>query len=153
MKKIVSIMIIVIIVFSLGIYALIDHIFPKAGSIREIDMSESVNIYDSKNKEIIMNDTDLQKLVTYINNAESTRIMSINDYPSVRPYYVVEIKSAERIFRYVHNITRSSFWLLIADVLWICHLWMRFRESGQFYSCASLVRKVAMHLRMLFPEQ
>lgn len=69
-------MLTVTIILALGIYVLIDHIFPKAEPIRQIDMSESVNMYDNKNKEIIIEDTDLQKLVTYINNVESTRIMS-----------------------------------------------------------------------------
>lgn len=27
--------------------------------------------------------------------------MSVNDYPSVRPYYVVEIESVDRYFRYM----------------------------------------------------
>ena len=103
MKKIVSIMIIVIIVFSLGIYALIDHIFPKAESIKQIEigMLDSVKIYDDLNKEIIIEDIDLQKIIPYINDAKATRRMSVNDYPSVRPYYVVEIQTIDRILRYI----------------------------------------------------
>ena len=27
--------------------------------------------------------------------------MSVNDYPSVRPYYVVEIQTIDRILRYI----------------------------------------------------
>ena len=75
MKKIVSIMIIVIIVFSWGIYVLVDSIFPKAGSIKQIEIGllDSVKIYDDLNKEIIIEDIDLQKIIPYINDAKATR--------------------------------------------------------------------------------
>ena len=103
MKKMASIMIIVIIVFSWGIYVLVDSIFPKAGSIKQIEigMLDSVKIYDDLNKEIIIEDIDLQKIIPYINDAKATRRMSVNDYPSVRPYYVVEIQTIDRILRYI----------------------------------------------------
>lgn len=43
----------------------------------------------------------MQKLLYYINNAKATRMMSANDYPYIRPYYLIEIKTMERVFRYM----------------------------------------------------
>lgn len=107
MKKktlvIVGIIIAVLVVFLLGGYALFDNIFPKAEPINQLDISmlESVSLYDNEEKEIVISDTELQKLIECINGAVATRTISVNDYPDVRPYYVLEIKTAERVIRYM----------------------------------------------------
>lgn len=87
----------------LGAYVFFDNMFLKAEPIRqlEISMLESVNLHDNENKEIVLSEEELQKLINYINSAVPTRIMSVNDYPSVRPYYVIELKTVERVFRYM----------------------------------------------------
>ena len=107
MKKktiiIVCVIVVVLAVLVLGAYALFNSIFPKAGPIKqlEISMLESVNLHDNENKEIVISDEELQKLINYINDAVPTRTISVNDYPVVRPYYVVELKTAERFLRYM----------------------------------------------------
>ena len=80
-----------------------DSIFPKAEPIKQLKVSEtdSTCIYDNNENEIGMVDSEIEEIITYINEAEPTRIMSVNDYPSVSPYYVVEIKSVDRYFRYM----------------------------------------------------
>ncbi len=102
-KKAVMIIVAGLAVLLLGVYALYINMFPKAEPIKqlEISMLESVNLYDGYNAEIVLGEEDLQKLINYINSAVPTRTMSVNDYPSVRPYYVVELKTAERIFGYM----------------------------------------------------
>ena len=102
-RKITIVVIVAIVVLGLGAYAVYDDIFPKAETIEQIEISmlESVKLYDNENTEIVISEEELQKLIAVINGAVATRIMSVNDYPSIRPYYVVEIKSAERIFRYM----------------------------------------------------
>lgn len=102
-KKTVAITVIVVVVLVLGVYMVYDNIFPKAKPIKqlEISMIESVALLDNGDNEIVITDVELQKLITYINDAEATRTMSVNDYPSARPYYVLEIKTAERVFRYM----------------------------------------------------
>lgn len=92
-----------LVVLVLGAYVWFDNIFPKAEPIKqlEISMIESVNFHDNENREIVISDEEFQKLINYINDAVPTRTMSVNDYPVVRPYYVVEIKTAERVFGYM----------------------------------------------------
>ena len=94
---------VVLVVLIAGLYKAYDNIFPKAGPIRQIKASETnrIYIYDNSENEIGMVDSEIEEIITYINEAEPTRIMSVNDYPSVRPYYVVEIKSVDRYFRYM----------------------------------------------------
>lgn len=102
-KKTAIIIVAVLAVLLLGAYALYDNIFPKAEPIKqlEISMIESVNLHDNENREIVVSDEELQKLINCINDAVPTRTISVNDYPVVRPYYVVEIKTTERVFRYM----------------------------------------------------
>ena len=86
-----------------GAYALLDNIFPKASPITQLEMSmiESVHLYDDEKKEIVINDEKLHTLISYINGAVPTRTMSVNDYPGVEPYYVVEVQLAERFIRHM----------------------------------------------------
>lgn len=44
--------------------------------------------------------TDFAKLSTYISNSKATRIKSVNDIPSVRPYYKIDLLTQENIFTY-----------------------------------------------------
>ncbi len=108
MKKktvvIVGIIVAVLVALLVGGYVLVDYmLFPKAKPIKqlEVDVVESVRLADNADNEIAISDAELQTFLTYINGAEATRIMSVNDYPSVRPYYVLEIKTAERVYRYM----------------------------------------------------
>ena len=103
MKKKIITFIGVVIVMLIGAYWLFNDMFPKAERIKQLEISilESVNLHDNDNKEIVISEEELQKLINYINNAVPTRIISVNDYPVVRPYYVVEIKTAERMFGYM----------------------------------------------------
>lgn len=102
-KKWFWIFIVMVIVLSAGGYLVYDSIFPKAEPLKLLKVSETddVYIYDSNGNEIELGDSEIEALCIYINTAESTRIMSVNDYPSVRPYYVVEIESVDRYFRYM----------------------------------------------------
>ena len=102
-KKSFWIGLVVLVVLIAGLYKAYDNIFLKAGPIRQIKASETnrIYIYDNSENEIRMVDSEIEEIITYINEAEPTRIMSVNDYPSVRPYYVVEIESVDRYFRYM----------------------------------------------------
>ena len=102
-KKTIAIIGVVVVMMLIGAYWLLNDMFPKAEPIKQLEISllESVNLHDNENKEIVLSEEDLQKLINYINSAVPTRTMSINDYPSVRPYYVVELKTVERRFGYM----------------------------------------------------
>lgn len=103
MKKFFLIGFAVLVVLIAGAYLAYDSIFPKAEPIKLLKVSEtdSICIYDSNENVIELNDSEIEALFIYINAAEPTRIMSVNDYPSARPYYVLEIKSVDRYFRYM----------------------------------------------------
>ena len=107
MKKktviIIALNIAMLVILVVGAYTVFDNIFPKATPITQLQMNmvESVRFYDNENKDIVIDDEALQKLINYINAAVPTRTMSVNDYPVVSPYYVVEFKTTERFMRYM----------------------------------------------------
>ena len=102
-KKSFWIFIVVAIILVAGVYQVYDRIFPKAEPLKLLKVSEidGIYIYDSNENEIELSDSEIEELFTYINEAEPTRIISVSDYPNVRPYYVVEIESVDRYFRYM----------------------------------------------------
>ena len=102
-KKSFWIFIVVAIILVAGAYQVYDRIFPKAGAIKQLKLSEieTIYVYNNDENEIELSDSEIEELFTYINEAEPTRIISVNDYPNVRPYYVVEIESVDRYFRYM----------------------------------------------------
>ena len=102
-KKTIIIIVAVFAVLLLGAYMVFNSIFPKAEPIKQlvVSMVKSVSLYDSDDNEIEVSDAELKKLLPYINAAEATRKMSVNDYPNVRPYYQLEVKTEERILRYM----------------------------------------------------
>lgn len=106
MKKKLTVVIVILVTLIAtlwGGYVLYDSIFPKAEPIRQIEIGEldMLSMYNNANEEIALSDTELQRIINYINSAVPTRIISVNDYPGVRPYYVIEIKTAQRLLRYM----------------------------------------------------
>ena len=97
----------VLILLALGIggcWLLDNSVFSKADPIRQMQMDEieSFRVFDDEDNEIIIDDTEQELMLTYINNAVPTKKWSVNDFPAVRPYYKVEIELAEeeRVYGY-----------------------------------------------------
>ena len=82
MKKFFLIVLVVFAVLVTGAYLVYDSIFPKAGPIKQLKLSEidTIYIYNNNEIEIEMSDVEIEELFTYINVAEPTRRMSVNDY-------------------------------------------------------------------------
>lgn len=97
-----TILLICILLFASGLYVFND-IFPKAANIRIpeihniISISMAVNTDDSFKVE----DANLEELLEEIRKAEPTRKQSLDDYPSTRPFYEVEVKASNREYRYL----------------------------------------------------
>ena len=89
-------------IFAGAVY-LFNEIFPKAKPIEypEIDEVTLVSIGSNTSEGVIsMNELYYEELFRHISEAEPTRGQAWNDYPTVRPYYCVEIQTAERMYRY-----------------------------------------------------
>jgi hypothetical protein len=92
----------IVIVVILSGYLVYNDMFPVAKPIQypSIEDITSISISTDDNKENKIYGTDFTKIIIYISNSKPTRTMSVNDFPSVRPYYKIEVLTDERMFNY-----------------------------------------------------
>lgn len=83
-------------------YCLFNRIFPKAKPIRtpELNNIRSVSVAINTEEGFLINDVNMEGLLEEIRDVKPTRMQSLNDYPTCRPFYQLEIKTEERTFRY-----------------------------------------------------
>lgn len=104
MKKKILIIgaVIFFVVVIIGAYSAFNAIFPKANSIDcpSIESVASISVACSDNDAVLLNDADFAEVLSGINGVIPTRNQSLNDYPTLRPYYIIEIKTSANVYRY-----------------------------------------------------
>lgn len=103
MRKKNVIIIVIIFIVIVGGYYVYNDMFPVAKPIQHPSIKDitSINIStDNNSNETRILGTDFAKLVIHISNSKPTRIMSVNDVPSVGPYYKIELLTEENVFNY-----------------------------------------------------
>lgn len=103
MKKVWIISIIAMLCISLiGGYYIFDSIFPKAEAISypSKDIIISISITQNNDVSIEVIESDFEDILLYISNVKPTRAMSVNDYPTSKPYYSISINTSAREYRY-----------------------------------------------------
>lgn len=85
-----------------GGYVVLNHIFPMADPVDcpEIEEIQSASIAQESGVPVPVRTEDLATLLQIVRNARPTRKMSVNDYPTVKDYYTVEIHTLPRVYRY-----------------------------------------------------
>ena len=80
-------------------YIVYDALFPMATPVASPHPDSVVcfTVTDNKNE---FCDANIYTFYDFLLNAEPTRIMSVNDYPDVRPYYEVILSDANKNYRY-----------------------------------------------------
>ena len=102
-KWLIIILIIALLVITIsGVYVFIDRFFPKAETIKCPNIESIIAISLSQNNDIsVMVETaKFGEFLQNIKNAQPTRIMSVNDYPTATNYYTIEINTSEREYQY-----------------------------------------------------
>lgn len=102
MKKSWIIIITLIGLIVVGGYIVFDNVFPKASPIKypEIDNIISLSIVDDNDISSTVDESQFEGILQEIQDVKPTRKMSVNDYPSARPYYQIVIETKEREYRY-----------------------------------------------------
>ena len=100
-NKIILVITLILVVVTISGYLVVDHFFPFAPPIPypSIEYITSISI---SNDDMDSNTTvpDFVRIILSISNSKPTRKMSVNDFPSVRPYYRIEVLTDERMFNY-----------------------------------------------------
>lgn len=80
-------------------YAVYDNVFPRAEDIIYPAAENILSVSLSRNDGTDIS-ADTEALMEGISNACPTRRMSVNDYPSAESYYIFDISSSDRQYRY-----------------------------------------------------
>ena len=106
MKKkniILTIVLIVCVGLLAGAVYLFNDIYPKAKPIRHPEPDEIVSVTLSCNNTdttIPMSEQYYEDLIRYISEAKPTRKLALDDYPTTRRYYCVDVETEEFQYRY-----------------------------------------------------
>lgn len=102
-KKLLIVMIVLLLcVTTVGGYTALNSIFPKAEPINTPSIEDIISVSLIRNDEInaTVKTEELEDLLKNIINAEPTRKMSVNDYPTAKTYYILELHTSARTHRY-----------------------------------------------------
>ena len=115
MKNIVLVLFLFFGLATVGGYCVLDHLFPKSAPIICPDESELISISVGTNSDVfsILAPTEYQEILNILSEAEPTRTMSVNDYPSVRPYYTLVLTTSSREYRYFIYEDRGQIYIEI----------------------------------------
>ena len=99
----------------IGGYAVLNSIFPKADPIKCPD-TESVTaiiLIQKEGSSVAVETADFGEILKNITNAQPTRTMSVNDYPTAKTYYTIEVDTAARQYRYFLYAENSQVYIEI----------------------------------------
>lgn len=101
-KLLIAIIAALLCIAAIGAYAVLDSIFPKAEPINILSEKDTMSALLIRNDKVtaMVKTEDLEVLLKNINTAKPTRKMSVNDYPSVKAYYILELHTSARFHRY-----------------------------------------------------
>ena len=109
---------VIIIIALLGIaviggYAILNNIFPKADPIKFPDTESiiAITLLQNDGSFVAVETADFGEILKNITNAQPTRTMSVNDYPTAKTYYTIEVDTAARQYRYFLYAENSQVYI------------------------------------------
>ena len=100
--KFLTLIFILITVGIIGGYSVLNSVFPKSPPIRLPESEEVIAVHISENQQnsVELETTKIEPLLTEIGKAVPIRTMSVNDYPTVKPYYLISIQCCNNTYYY-----------------------------------------------------
>ena len=109
---------VIIIIALLGIaviggYAILNNIFPKADPIKFPDTESitAITLIQKGGSSVAVETADFGEILKNVTNAQPTRTMSVNDYPTAKTYYTIEVDTAARQYRYFLYAENSQVYI------------------------------------------
>ena len=111
MKKVlITAFIAVLCVIAVGGYVLFQNMFPVAAPLEYPQAEEIISISLACHSDsVAVSDAGL--LLESIRDAQPTRIWSVQDYPAAESYYILELDTPERAYRYYIYEEKSLVYL------------------------------------------
>ena len=97
----------------IGGYAVLNNIFPKADPIKFPDTESitAITLIQKDGSSVAVETADFGEILKNITNAQPTRTMSVNDYPTAKTYYTIEVDTAARQYRYFLYAENSQVYI------------------------------------------
>ena len=97
----------------IGGYAILNNIFPKADPIKFPDTESitAITLIQKDGSSVAVETADFGEILKNITNAQPTRTMSVNDYPTAKTYYTIEVDTAARQYRYFLYAEKSQVYI------------------------------------------
>ena len=114
MKKTWIIVIIALLGISVaGGCAVLDSIFPEADPIScpTAESITTITLAQNDSPSLIVEAADAREILKHITDAVPTRAMSVNDYPTAKTYYSIEIDTVERYYRYFLYVENAQVYI------------------------------------------
>ena len=114
MKKTLVIIIIALLgIAVIGGYAILNNIFPKADPIKcpDTESVTAITLIQNDGSSVAIETADFGEILKNITNAQPTRTMSVNDCPTAKTYYAIEIDTAARQYRYFLYAEKSQVYI------------------------------------------
>ena len=114
MKKTLVIIIIALLgIAVIGGYAILNNIFPKADPIKFPDTESitAITLIQNDGSSVAIETADFGEILKNITNAQPTRTMSVNDCPTAKTYYTIEVDTAARQYRYFLYAEKSQVYI------------------------------------------
>lgn len=99
----------------IGGYAVLDNIFPKADPINcpALENITSISLVQNNDVSAAVEATDFGEFLQYLRSTQPTRKMSVNDYPTAKTYYTIEVDTSAREYRYFIYAENSQVYIEI----------------------------------------
>ena len=114
MKKTwIAVMIVLLGAAVMGGYAVLDRIFPKAEPVNcpGIESITTITLIQNNGSSLVVEAADFGEILENITDTQPTRAMSVNDHPSAKTYYTIEVDTAARRYRYFLYAERSQVYI------------------------------------------
>ena len=102
MPVVVSVSAVLLVIFAVGAYPVYNYLFPMAEPIvcpNEDDIT-SISLARNNDPSAAIEISDFAVLLQSFRNTKPTRNWSVNDYPTAKVYYTIEIDTSARHYRY-----------------------------------------------------
>ena len=91
-----------LLIAAVGAVLTLNRLFPKAAplSVPAASAVTSLSVTPNGGESVAAAQTDTESILQYLQQAQPTRRISVQDFPAVRPYYTITVTTPERIFTY-----------------------------------------------------
>jgi len=114
MSKGIKILLLIGVLVTISGYLIYDSVFPvaKAVDLPNIEDIEKIQIENSDIKIDITTEKEMKEIITMFEESKPTRIMSVNESPTVKDYFIVHLSTEDNRMYVLYIYEDKNEWYL-----------------------------------------